>query len=165
MDSCCLTRAAHSARLALLVCLVGCHPLSRQGGPRRGGVPVRLTAAGAPHVLQLWAACSAEEHARGLMGRRSLGGADGMLFVFDQALPRTFWMHDTPLPLDMLFFGPHGTLTCRIDGAEPMTDTPRTCPIPSQYVVELPGGTAARLALGADTALNPDDLARSCPHP
>jgi uncharacterized membrane protein (UPF0127 family) len=128
-------------------------------------VPVRLISANTPHALRLWPACSAEEHARGLMGRRSLDGADGMVFVFEGAAPRTFWMHDTPLSLDMLFFDPQGRLTCRIDRAEPMTDTPRICAIPSQYVVELPGGTAARLALGADTALSRDDGAAFCPRP
>ena len=165
MHTCLPSRALAGARLALLAALACCHPGPRPVGYTQRLVPVRLTAAGTPHALQLWAACSAEEHARGLMGRRSLGGAQGMLFVFDQAQPRTFWMHDTPLPLDMLFFGPQGRLTCRIDGAEPMTDTPRICALPSQYVVELPAGTAARMALGADAVLNRDDLAASCPPP
>ena len=149
MNTSCLPTPPKGARLALLAALLCCHCLPRQGAQPQPLQRVRLTAGATSRALQLWTACNAEEHSRGLMGRRSLGGADGMLFVFDRALPRTFWMHDTPLALDMLFFDGLGRLTCCIEWAEPMTDTPRTCAIPSQYVVELPGGTAARLSVGA----------------
>jgi len=165
MNTLCLILRKKGARFALMASLACCQLLPRQADKPRPLSPVRLTAGATTRTLHLWTACSAEEQARGLMGRRSLGGADGMLFVFDGARPRTFWMHDTPLALDMLFFDGTGRLTCCIEWAEPMTDTPRACPIPSQYVVELPGGAAARLSLGADTTLNKDDLAASCRRP
>ena len=44
-----------------------------------------------------------EERARGLMLRESLGEDDGMLFIFDEANERTFWMKNTLIPLDIIF--------------------------------------------------------------
>lgn len=47
---------------------------------------------------------------RGLMGRRDLGPDDGMIFVFAEPQRLSFWMHDTPTPLDVGFFTPYGEL-------------------------------------------------------
>lgn len=45
----------------------------------------------------------AVSQARGLSGRESLAEAEGMLFVFTQALPRSFWMNEMNFPLDLLW--------------------------------------------------------------
>jgi hypothetical protein len=73
-----------------------------------------------------------------------------MLFVFPQAQPLTFWMKDTLIPLDMLFFDEaHRLVTIRTD-APPCKADP--CPTyastaPARYVLELNAGTAAKLDL------------------
>jgi len=46
---------------------------------------------------------SDEERANGLMFREFLGEDKGMLFVFDDSLPRIFWMKNTLIPLDIIF--------------------------------------------------------------
>lgn len=43
------------------------------------------------------------DQARGLGGRRSLPANTGMLFVFESAADRVFWMKDTHIPLDLLW--------------------------------------------------------------
>lgn len=50
------------------------------------------------------------ERARGLMGRKSLDTDHGMLFVFSHGQKQSFWMHNTPLPLDIGYFDNDGIL-------------------------------------------------------
>lgn len=44
-----------------------------------------------------------QERAMGLMNRASLPAGQGMLFVFDDSAPRSFWMKDTLISLDIIF--------------------------------------------------------------
>ncbi|MEO6005983.1 MAG: DUF192 domain-containing protein [Opitutus sp.] len=66
---------------------------------RVGNKPVRMQLA----VRQ-------EEMERGLMERRDLGENDGMLFVYDRPQQMSFWMRNTPTPLDIGFFNASGVL-------------------------------------------------------
>lgn len=50
------------------------------------------------------------EMQRGLMERRDLGTDDGMIFLYDKPQQMTFWMRNTPTPLDIGFFKSDGTL-------------------------------------------------------
>lgn len=50
------------------------------------------------------------EMQRGLMERRDLGRDEGMLFLYDRPQRMSFWMRNTPTPLDIGFFRPDGTL-------------------------------------------------------
>lgn len=51
-----------------------------------------------------------DEMQRGLMGRRDLGPDDGMIFVYEKPQQMSFWMRNTPTPLDIGFFGLGGVL-------------------------------------------------------
>ncbi|MGB2098769.1 MAG: DUF192 domain-containing protein, partial [Candidatus Puniceispirillaceae bacterium] len=44
------------------------------------------------------------QHAYGLMFSPPLAARTGMLFIFGEDAPRSFWMKNTPISLDMLFF-------------------------------------------------------------
>lgn len=50
------------------------------------------------------------EMRRGLMGRKDLGADDGMVFVYPAPQQMSFWMKNTPTPLDIGFFKADGTL-------------------------------------------------------
>lgn len=50
------------------------------------------------------------EMERGLMGRRDLGRDDGMIFVYERPQKMSFWMKNTPTPLDIGFFDADGVL-------------------------------------------------------
>lgn len=50
-----------------------------------------------------------QERQQGLMNREALEPDSGMLFIFDEPDTLTFWMKDTLIPLDILYFGPQGT--------------------------------------------------------
>ncbi|HWL14615.1 MAG TPA: DUF192 domain-containing protein [Opitutus sp.] len=66
---------------------------------RVGGKPVQMQLA----VLM-------PEMERGLMERRDLGRDEGMLFVYNRPQQMSFWMRNTPTPLDIGFFNAHGML-------------------------------------------------------
>jgi uncharacterized membrane protein (UPF0127 family) len=50
------------------------------------------------------------EQQRGLMGRKDLGEDDGMVFVYPAPQQMSFWMKNTPTPLDIGFFKADGSL-------------------------------------------------------
>lgn len=54
--------------------------------------------------LSLEVADSSQERTRGLMYRTKLAEGSGMWFVFEDETPRTFWMKNTKIPLDVIFF-------------------------------------------------------------
>lgn len=91
-----------------------------------------------------------EKQAMGLMFRDHLPPDRGMLFVFRREAPRSFWMKNTRIPLDILY------LDAGLRVVSMALDTPpcraRSCPSypsvrPAQYVLELNAGTASRLGL------------------
>lgn len=100
-----------------------------------------------PAAFQVEMARTAQERERGLMFRRELPRDGGMLFVQAPG-PATFWMKNTYIPLDLLYFDADGRLLQVEAGVLPCV-TP-TCPIyPSatatvRYVLEINAGEAAR---------------------
>ena len=50
------------------------------------------------------------EQERGLMGRRNLGTDDGMIFVYRAPRALSYWMRNTPTPLDIGYFDSKGIL-------------------------------------------------------
>lgn len=96
------------------------------------------------------------EYAHGLMERTSMPADHGMLFVFPDSQPRTFWMKNTLIPLDILFFDAHRKLVAIQADAQPCTADPCTLypsGAPARYVLELNAGTAAKLGLQMGAAI------------
>ena len=79
---------------------------------------------------------------RGLMFRPWLLENWGMLFIFPDARPRSFWMRNTYIPLDMVFVGADGTVVGVVENAEPLTEVSRAVDGSSRYVIELNAGEA-----------------------
>ena len=102
------------------------------------------------HVFTVELASTPAEQEHGLMDRTSMPADHGMLFVFPDSEPRTFWMKNTLIPLDMLFFDAAHKLVAIQANAQPCTADP--CKLypsdaPARYVLELNAGTAAKLGL------------------
>jgi uncharacterized membrane protein (UPF0127 family) len=87
------------------------------------------------------------DRAQGLMYRRNLAPDRGMLFDFGRVQPLSMWMRNTYIPLDMLFIRADGIIARIAENAEPLST--RTIPSgePVLAVLEVPGGTAARLGI------------------
>lgn len=95
---------------------------------------------------------------RGLMHRPSLGSHQGMLFVYPDEAPRSFWMKNVAFAIDILYLDGDWRLVHRHEAVPPCRRDP--CPgYPSheaaQYVLELPAGTARRLSLEPGRRLDP----------
>ncbi len=88
-----------------------------------------------------------EQRSTGLMYRRSLKPGRGMLFVFDKASVRSFWMKNTYVPLDIVFIGPDKRVAGVVENAKPLSTEPRRVPAPSRWVLEVAAGQSAARGL------------------
>ena len=84
------------------------------------------------------------QHQYGLMFVTALGEDEGMLFVFRVNAMRSFWMKNTLIPLDILFFDDKGQLINAVENVLPQTLESRRSAAPARYVLELKGGSVAR---------------------
>jgi len=85
------------------------------------------------------------KHQVGLMNRTELGQDAGMLFIFSGESPRTFWMKNTLIPLDMIFVDSKLRVVNITKNAKPCnTIACELYPsgVPAMYVVEVNGGFA-----------------------
>ena len=89
----------------------------------------------------------------GLMFMPYLPKQHGMLFVFETDAPRQFWMKNTQIPLDILFFASDGRLVNVVHSAVPFSLTARNSAGPARYVLELNGGVAAEIDIQLDARL------------
>lgn len=102
------------------------------------------------HAFSAEVATNQQEWAYGLMFRTHMAADHGMLFVFPDSEPRYFWMKNTLIPLDMLFFDANRKLIniaadvppCKVANCPTYNST-----APAKYVLELNGGVAAKLGI------------------
>jgi uncharacterized membrane protein (UPF0127 family) len=87
------------------------------------------------------------ERAHGLMFREQLPQFGAMLFVYESAQPVAFWMKNTLIPLDMLFFDDAGRLARVHSNAQPRDETPIPGGTDIRYVLEINGGMAESLGI------------------
>jgi uncharacterized membrane protein (UPF0127 family) len=116
---------------------------------RETGAVVAIEAGDRKITFRVELARTEAERERGLMYRERLAPDAGMLFVFEHPSLLTFWMKNTLIPLDMIFIGADRRISGVVADAEPQTLTARRVEALSQYVLEIGGGLAARLGLGA----------------
>ncbi len=134
---------------------VGCQPGSGDGAERSapparivtadqesGGAPqedarsgkVTIRVAGIDVLVEV--ADEPVERERGLMFRDSIPENEGMLFVYPQEQTLSFWMKNTPLPLDIAFVDAGGRIV-DIQQMEPLTEQTYLSRRPAMYALEM----------------------------
>jgi len=113
---------------------------------RKGLTPIILEAGDQEIQLYVEVADDPDEHRVGLMNRTELSRDQGMLFVFEQPKILSFWMKDTLIPLDILFFDEEGNFL-NTQTMEPCAADP--CPTYSSsglalFALELASGFSAQ---------------------
>jgi uncharacterized protein len=130
-----------------------------------GSVDIRDESLSVRFTVEL--ADTPETRARGLMYREELARFAGMLFVYDEPQVATFWMENTWLPLDMLFFDEAGVLQSVHENAVPFSRDIIVGGENILYVLEINGGMAEALGIseGAELrhpSVDPDVAAWPC---
>lgn len=92
-----------------------------------------------------------EKQALGLMFRDEMPADHGMLFIFTNEEPRNFWMKNTRIALDIMYFDKNLNMVSASLDTQPCRVT--NCPsypsvIPAMYVLELNAGKATELGIG-----------------
>ena len=79
--------------------------------------------------------------------RTELGDNEGMIFPYDGTRAQSFWMKNTPLPLDIIYIGPDRRISNIAAETEPYSLDPVYSVGPVLGVLELRGGRAAELGI------------------
>ncbi len=108
--------------LLSLLCML---PLAACGGTPSEVALLLTNGSGETVNLLVEIAQTPEDRTRGLMGRESIDENKGMLFIFPEEEMLSFWMKDTLVPLDIMFFNAEGKFVNAFT-MEPCTEDP--CP-------------------------------------
>jgi uncharacterized protein len=85
----------------------------------------------------------------GLQYRRDLAVDRGMIFLFPAESEHSFWMKNTPIPLDMIFISRDRKIVGIVEQAVPFSTDSRSVPGASQFVLEINGGLSKRYGIKA----------------
>lgn len=106
--------------------------------------------------FQVWIANTNEQREKGLMFVEAEqmqlledGSERGMLFIFEQERPRSFWMKDTFIPLDIAYARSDGTIV-KIHTMTPLDTRFNQYPSgePARYALEVNAGLFAAKRIG-----------------
>ncbi len=118
--------------------------------PLPGGMPfkrIKLAVRETGSRLTAELAVVHAEAERGLMYRRHrLDDGHGMLFDLERRV-QTFWMHNTCIPLDIVFVDEDGFIQAILEEVPTLNDAPRSCGCEGRYVLEVDAGWSRRHGL------------------
>ncbi len=95
-------------------------------------------------VVDVAIADTDELRAEGLMNVRRMRMNHGMIFIFEREEPLSFWMANTPLPLDLIFINSDFEIVRIQRDTRPYSTDQILSEYPALYVVEVNAGYAAR---------------------
>ena len=133
---------AATLALASLVCV----PVLAQDSPQTDLPRVKITAG--MHLITAQVAQTPEQRSTGLMFRKEMPQAEGMLFVFEQPSQQCFWMKNTLLPLTAAFVADDGTIV-NLEDMKPQTTDSHCSSKPVRFLLEMNQGWFAKKGLKA----------------
>lgn len=155
----------HGAGRVLLAGLLVLAVPACSGGAGSGGsaatadqavtsAPVTITSAQGKHVFTAELAKTAAQQEKGLMYRTGMTPDQAMLFwpyppTGGAPQAASFWMKNTPTPLDIIFIRADGTIAKIAENTVPFSETPIPSGEPVGAVLEIVGGRSADLGIAA----------------
>ena len=147
-------RHVAAALFAAIALLPGCRGGDAPAAdtPARATIPLTIESTNGRHAFLVEVARTTAEQRRGLMFRPPLADDGGMLFAPyppEGGPPReaSFWMKDTPSPLDILFIRADRTIATIAPDTVPYSEAPVPSGEPVAAVLELRAGRAAELGI------------------
>lgn len=110
-------------------------------------VPLKVISGKRTHAFRVEIAGSRAEQARGLMFRTELGPDEGMIFPRIPPDIASFWMKNTPLPLDIIFVGTDGAILNIAANTTPYSLDSVSSVGMTSLVFEIAGGRAKELGI------------------
>jgi uncharacterized protein len=98
-------------------------------------------------------ALTPQQQQTGLMYRKEMPQAEGMLFVFEQASTQCFWMKNTLLPLTAAFVADDGRIVNLVD-MQPLSLDSHCSEEPVRFVLEMNQGWFAKKNIKKGTRLS-----------
>ena len=148
--------------LPLLLILPACSPQAAERAPASSArqasvhpvsglevIPLTISQNGKSHAFRVEVAATMEQQQKGLMFRTKMGPNEGMLFPSDRPEPRSFWMKNTVLSLDLVFIGPDRRVINIAANAVPYSEESIQSDAPGIAVLELNAGRARELGIVA----------------
>lgn len=120
---------------------------------------VVVATAGECYHFDVYLALTGQQQRRGLMFVRDLPAYTGMLFAYTEPGPRSMWMKNTLIPLDILFIRADGAVSSVARQTEPQSLRSIASIEPVTYVLELNAGVTETLGIDERSrVLLPDAL-------
>ncbi len=79
----------------------------------------------------------------GLMYRESMEDEQGMLFIYPNAAPRSFYMKNTYIPLDIIFMSNDTIVVSFKENAQPRDESSIPSNVPARFILEINAGKMA----------------------
>jgi uncharacterized protein len=142
-----LTRRTAMGLAAAVLALTFSAPAARAEDIRFERSELTIATARGEHRFRVELALRPIEQTQGLQHRPFLAEDAGMLFVYERPGNLSMWMLNTLIPLDMIFIGANGRIVNIAERTRPKSLEIIPSAGPVVAVLEVLGGTSARLGL------------------
>ena len=116
------------------------------------------------YSIEVEVAATQEARMQGLMGRKSLGEYNGMLFIFPEAQRHCMWMKNTLIPLSVAFLDDTGRIIS-IHEMEALSEKNHCAAAPTRFALEMGGGWFNKKGFKTgDTVRLPREMMRGAAH-
>ena len=142
-----MTKSVAALALAALLASMSASAQPADGKPQ--SLPITTIKVG-PHPVAAEVAATPDQRTIGLMYRFSLPADHGMLFVFPEPQPLSFWMRNTYIPLSIAYIDVEGRILNVVEMA-PRSDATHPSRGEALYALEMRKGWFADKGVGPGT--------------
>lgn len=104
-------------------------------------------------AIEVELADTPNERALGLMYRKGMAENQGMLFLFPEEEPRSFYMKNTEFPLDIIYLNKDLQIVSIVKNAKPYDESSMPSEAPAMYVLEINGGLSDKWGISAGDSI------------